>query len=59
MITVSIAINAHAIYTRSAVNQATGKTPESYKLDTGEIIKHDPNDGAVVLAIKMLNTIKE
>jgi hypothetical protein len=46
---------------RSAVNTAKkglkGKTV--YQVDTGEEVLHDPDDGAVVLAIKLLQTIKE
>lgn len=57
MITVSILINGKAIYTRTAVNRL--KENKGYILDTGESIKHNPNDGAVKLAIKMLKTIRE
>lgn len=35
------------------------KGKELYKLDTDEIIEHDPEDGAIVLAKKMLDTIVE
>jgi hypothetical protein len=57
MITVSILINGQPIYTRSAVNRIaeTG----AYILDTGEMIVHDPKDGAIALAHKMLDTIEE
>jgi len=62
MITVSININSQPIYTRSAVN--TGERHKitnhvKYALDTGQIILHHPEDGAVVLAKKMLDTIQE
>ncbi len=57
MITVTISINGEPIYTRTAVNrlQETGK----YIIDTGDHIEHDPADGAVELAKKMLDTIVE
>lgn len=57
MITVAIAINGKTIYARSAVNRLAevGK----YVLDDGTYIEHDPDDGAVALAIKMLETIKD
>lgn len=57
MITVSIAINGEPIYARTAVNrlEEVGK----YVLDDGKYLEHDPGDGAVKLAIKMLKTIQE
>lgn len=57
MITVAILINGQPIMARSAVNRIaeTGY----YIGDDGSKIKHDPDDGAVKLAIKMLKTIKE
>lgn len=57
MISVSIAINGEPIYARTAVNRLSeiGK----YVLDDGSLLKHNPDDGAVTLAIKMLETIKE
>lgn len=60
MITVSIFINANPIYTRSAQN--TGKMQGNqveYLSDDGEIVLHDPERGAVALAHKLLDTIKE
>lgn len=63
MITVTILINGQPIYTRSAVNISPVGTPSveahTYHLDTGEKLKHKRTDGAVVLAKKMLDTIKE
>jgi len=63
MITVTISINGKPIYTRSAVNiseiDVGPNQINSYKVDTGKTIKHLPRDGAVVLAKKMLDTIKE
>ena len=61
MITVSILINGKAIYTRTAINitPPPDRKLNEYALDTGEKLFHNPNDGAVVLAKKMLDTIKE
>ncbi len=57
MITVSILINGEPLYTRSAVNRL--EEHGHYILDTGERIIHEPEDGAVALAIKMLHTIED
>lgn len=60
MISVSIAINAEAIYARTATRQVIrtdGKT--LYHLDDGSSLLHNAEDGAVALAIAMLRTIKE
>lgn len=58
MITVAILINGNPIMARSANN--IGKRKENkYKCDDGTIIEHNPDDGAVALAKKMLDTIKE
>lgn len=57
MITVSISINGEPIYARTAVNRL--KELDCYVLDTGERILHNPEDGAVALAIKMLHTIMD
>ena len=66
MITVSISINGQPIYTRSAVNVTEeaggkyGKGKQVYRMDTGEIlINHKTEDGAIKLACRMLETIKE
>ena len=60
MITVTIFINGKPIYTRSAVNQSENLTGECrYKVDTGKVIIHKREDGAVNLAKAMLDTIKE
>ena len=62
MMSVSILINGKAIYTRTAVNVRRAKFPQRgciYKLDTGQEIVHDPDEGGVALARKMLNTIVE
>lgn len=57
MMTVQILINGEAIYVRSAVNRL--KEHDCYILDTGERILHNPDEGAVALAIKMLHTIED
>ena len=57
MLTVAILINGEPIMARSAVNRL--KEKGVYICDDGSEIKHDPEDGAVKLAIKLLNTIKE
>lgn len=57
MLTVSILINGEPIYTRSVVNRIAKKG--GYVCDDGTIIRHDPDDGAVKLAIKALKTIHE
>ena len=61
MITVVIYINERPILARSARN--TGHTNEAneteYHCDTGAIILHKREDGAVELAKKLLNTVKE
>jgi hypothetical protein len=59
MISVSIFINLKPVYTRTARNIGQKGSICSYELDTGEIIEHNPDEGAVVLAKKMLDTIKE
>lgn len=57
MISVSILINGQPIYTRTAVNRS--KEGLGYILDDGSHVHHNPDDGAVKLAIRMLKTIKE
>lgn len=57
MITVTISINGEALFARSATNRL--KEHGVYILDTGERIHHNPDDGAVALAIKMLHTISD
>ena len=60
MLTVSILINGQPIYTRSAFRLEGKKGEEcKYKCDDGSIITHNYNDGAVKLAHKLLDTIKE
>lgn len=57
MMTVSISINGETIYCRTAVNKL--KESGFYILDTGERIIHNPDEGAVILAQKMLATIAD
>ena len=61
MISVIISINGNPIMARSAVNQQRtapgGGTV--YHCDDGQTIIHDPGDGAVALAHKLLDTIQE
>lgn len=57
MISVTIFINGEPLFARTAVNRL--EEHGVYILDTGERIMHDPEDGAIALAIKMLHTIHE
>lgn len=57
MIGVYITINGTTIYARTAVNRLREKGV--YVCDDGTAIKHDRDDGAVALAIKMLETIED
>lgn len=59
MISVAININGHFLVGRSACNTGAkeGKYV-NYKCDDGSVILHNPDDGAVELAVKMLRTIK-
>ena len=57
MLTVAILKNGNVLMARSVVNKI--KEKGVYLCDDGSEIKHDPEDGAVELAIKMLKTIKE
>ncbi len=68
MLTVSILVNGHPIYTRSAVNVETTRVKGigrkerdlcTYKLDDGKEILHYPDEGAIPLAIQMLEKIVE
>lgn len=57
MIGVYITINGTTIFARTAVNRL--KEIGKYVADDGSYIDHDPEDGAIPLAIKMLETINE
>lgn len=54
-------INGNPILARSAVNKgyAPNKDGCVYEVDDGNIVLHDPDDGAVQLAKKLLDLIKE
>lgn len=60
MITVAILINGNPVMARSATNTMK-EVPLGtiYLCDTGEKIIHAPEDGAVALAHKLLDTIVE
>lgn len=60
MITVAILINGNPIAARNAVNQGRedSKGRTAYLTDSGEIIYHYVEDGAVVLAHALLDLIK-
>ena len=55
MLTVSILINGQPLYTRSCFREEEGK----YRVDDGSVIEHKYNDGAIVLAHKLLDTMYE
>jgi hypothetical protein len=57
MIGVYITINGEPIFARTAVNRL--KEIGKYVGDDGSLIEHNPDDGAVALAIKMLQKIEE
>lgn len=62
MISVSISINANAIYTRTAIRikDPTSDRPNAiYKVDDGNYIQHNPDDGAIKLAKKLLDLVEE
>lgn len=64
MLTVAILINGQPRMARSVVNREKGPilSPDAvcdYDCDDGTVIQHRQGDGAVQLAIKALNTIKE
>lgn len=60
MLTVAILVNGNPIMARSATNTGraiTGKIV--YQVDDGSEILHDPEEGAVRLAVMLLGTIRE
>lgn len=60
MITVAILINGQPIMARSAVNTGKARGGKiTYRVDDGSTVYHDPEEGAVVLAKMLLDTIKE
>jgi hypothetical protein len=60
VITVAILINGNPIMARSAVNKGEASNGHTrYQLDDGTSVLHKSEEGAVVLAKKLLNSIKE
>lgn len=61
MLTVTISINCMSIYARSCRNQleVNDEGETKYITDTGAVIWHNREDGAVALAEKLLKTINE
>ena len=59
MITVCININGKCVMARSATNIKDVKEGCLYKTDCGKEIIHNPEDGAVKLAHKLLDCIDE
>lgn len=62
MISVAIMINGNPIMARSAVKKGEHKRLKGkykYAVDDGSEIIHDPKEGAVALAIRMLKNIDE
>lgn len=61
MITVTILINGNPILTRSAVNriELNDQGETKYTTDAGDVLYHKRDKGAVELAKKMLDSIKE
>ncbi len=61
VLTVAILINGRLLVARSATNKGfdAKKGRVRYHVDDGSDVWHDPDDGAVALAKKLLDTIKE
>ena len=65
MISVIVYINDRPIYMRNALNithdhgTKIDESLDKYKCDDGTMLAHNRDDGAVKLAIKMLETIEE
>lgn len=60
MLTVAILINGNPLVAKNAVNkiEKNKRGQVKYLTDSGEVVWHDPKDGAVVLAKKLLDTIR-
>lgn len=60
MITVAILINGQPLVAKNAINQkrTNEKGQTAYLTDAGELIWHDRDEGAVVLAHLLLDTIR-
>ena len=61
MISVVILINGYPVMARSAFRLTDNGEEEfnDYQVDTGDVLRHVPKDGAVPLCKAMLDTIKE
>ncbi len=63
MLSVAIMINGNPVMARSATKQdrrnPMDKRQTAYLVDDGSLVWHNPKDGAVALAVKLLATIKE
>ena len=60
VITIAILLNGEVLTARSCRRIGKYKIGKNkYKVDDGSVIWHNPQDGAVVLAKKLLETIKE
>jgi len=61
MISVVILINGYPVMARSAFRTTDNKEDEEndYQVDTGEVLVHIPDKGAIPLCKALLDTIKE
>ena len=60
MLTVAILINGNPLVAKNAINtqRLNEKGEIAYKTDSGEVIWHDSESGAVALAKKLLDLIR-
>jgi hypothetical protein len=60
MLTVAILLNGHPLVAKNAINlsRKNKKGQTAYRTDSGEIIWHAREEGAVALAHKLLKTIR-
>lgn len=58
---ISLGVNDRIITGRSCYNtgETDGEGRHKYQVDTGEIVWHDRDEGAVALAKKLLDTIED
>ena len=62
MITIDISVNGKTVFARSAKNTNVLGQEEGefeYLTDAGDFVPHNPEDGIVKLAIKIIKTIRE
>lgn len=59
MLTVQILINGQVLFARSCSRTSEDQDVSIYQSDDGTEIEHKASDGAIVLARKLLETIKE